>query len=178
MSIFVNAEQHKENTRIVSVLFTRAHRRKLLAKVCEALGSRYTHVSISYDENFNTFYSFDFNGFREDHPAHRKGYGKTSVCYQFSIASDEYELLVDRIKSMRTAGSQFNVIAYILAGIMHLPLTKKWGSGYICSEFVAEQLMKAHLVNLPLDPCAYFPGRLEMELKSQPALYRILVDEL
>jgi hypothetical protein len=84
------AEQD-DDSKTISVLFTRSHD-PISELVYWVSGRQYTHASIGLDANNECFYSFIGQGFRCEHPSHRKlkNHRKVSLCYQFKVSSEEY----------------------------------------------------------------------------------------
>ena len=48
-------------------------------------GRGYTHVAVAFDDESQNFYTFNYKGFRREHPFKRKRrYGK-SICYKIEV---------------------------------------------------------------------------------------------
>lgn len=164
----------------VSILFTRG-----TGTTSELLywltGRQYTHASLGLGLQTDCFYSFNYKGFREEHPAHRKlkKEKKHSLCYQFSITKEEYKRLENLIETYKKEKGelQYSSIGAIFCVLhIYMPFRKK--KTYFCSEFVAEQLRKIESLELKKAPRMYFPNNLAKALAQQKNLYRILVNEV
>ena len=44
-------------------------------------GCGYTHVAVAFDNESQNFYTFNYKGFRREHPFHRKRRFGLSICY-------------------------------------------------------------------------------------------------
>lgn len=170
----------KKEEYYVSALFTRGS--GMTSTVIYWLtGRQYTHASIGLGEQTECFYSFDFRGFRTEHPVHRrlKNGRKESLCYQFLISKEEYEELKNVIDGYLREKEKYH---YSFIGavfcVLHIYLPVKQGRHYFCSEFVAEQLRKMKSMNLKKVPGMYLPGGLAKALASQKNLYRVFVNEI
>ena len=167
-------------TYYISVLFTRGI--GLVSNlIYYTTGRQYTHAAIGMGKQTQTFYSFNYKGFREEHPAHRrlrKG-KKNSLCYQFQVSEKEYIQLENMIGDClkEKAKYKYNFAGTIFC-ILHIYLPFKRRYDYFCSEFVSEQLRHLHSFRLKKPARMYLPNCLAKTLSRQPNLYRVLVDEI
>lgn len=164
----------------VSVLFTRGT--GLTAKLIYWLtGRQYTHASIGPGKQTDNFYSFDFRGFRIEHPAHRrlKNGRKNSLCYQFFITQEEYDNLKNTIDGYikNKEKYHYNFIGIVFC-FFHIYLPFKDNKTYFCSEFVSAQLLKMKSFNLKMSSNMYFPNKLAKSLSQQDNLYHVMVNEV
>lgn len=67
----------KENKRVITVLLTRY--RSIFANFIYWISGRgYTHASLGLDENDGCYYSFNFKGFKIEHPENGKKFTGTA----------------------------------------------------------------------------------------------------
>ena len=169
-----------EDTYYISVLFTRG-----IGWVSDLIyyttGRQYTHSAIGLGKDTDTFYSFNFKGFRTEHPAHRrlrKG-RKNSLCYQFQVSEKEYrqleDIIMDCLREKEKFGYNFTGTIFC---ILHIYLPFKRRYDYFCSEFVSEQLQQLNSFHLKKAARMYVPNNLAKVLSRQPNLYRVLIDEV
>lgn len=170
----------EEDTYYISVLFTRG-----VGLVSDLIyyttGRQYTHSAIGLGKDTDTFYSFNFKGFRTEHPAHRrlrKG-RKNSLCYQFQVSEKEYRhmesIITDCLKEKEKFG--YNLLGTIFC-VLHIYLPFKHRYDYFCSEFVSEQLQQLNGFHLKKAARMYVPNNLAKVLSRQPNLCRVLIDEV
>jgi superfamily II helicase len=169
-----------EQSAILSVLFTRGHDR-ISELIYWTSGRQYTHASLGLGRQTDCFYSFDYRGFREEHPAHRKILNgqRESLCYQFYVTEEEYtqvENLLNEYKE-RIEAYRYNTIGAIFS-VLRIYLPIKRADRYFCSEFVSEQLKKHSSFRLKRTANMYLPTNLAKVLATQDNLYRILVNEI
>lgn len=144
-------------------------------------GRQYTHASIGLGKQTECFYSFNFRGFRTEHPSHRKikNRKKNSLCYQFKVTKEEYQQLEKNIETYQreTQELHYNILGAILCVLrIYLPIKKK--TDYFCSEFVSEQLREMNSFQLKKSARMYHPNNLAKTLSQQKNLYRVLVNEV
>lgn len=172
--------QSKKDTYIVSVLFTRGHG-LLNTMIYFLTGRQYTHASIGLGNDLHTFYSFNRQGFRIEHPSHRKikNNCKESICYQFTTSKEEYMQIsttIQQYKNMKDS-TKYNLVGVIF-GTLHIHMPMKQEKMYFCSEFVVEQLKKIKDIKLRPSSNMYLPSNLAKALILQKNIYRILVNEI
>lgn len=170
----------RKHQRYISVLFTRGTG-FFPVLLYWLTGRMYTHASIGLGEQNDCFYSFNFKGFRAEHPAHRrlrKG-NKDSLCYQFCVSEVEYLRLQKTIDGYMKEKEEYH---YSCLGavfcILHIYLPLKQKKHYFCSEFVSEQLQNMDSMELKRAPGMYFPNNLAKALVKQKNLHRVLVNEV
>lgn len=144
-------------------------------------GRQYTHASVGLDKQTECFYSFNFRGFREEHPSHRRLQNgkKDSLCYQFRVSQEDYQKLQKTIQNYLEEKESYHY-SYIgaLLCILHIYLPWKQQKHYFCSEFVSEQIRQMESFKLKRAPGMYLPGNLAKALGQQKNLYRVLVNEV
>lgn len=172
--------ENEEKVYCISVLFTRGNG-KISDLIYYTTGRRYTHSAIGLGMDTDTFYSFDYRGFRIEHPAHRKlcKGKKDSLCYQLRVSENEYKEIQNTIEKCIF---QKDSLCYNLAGaicsILHIYSPFKKHGQYFCSEFVSELLLTVCDIKLHRSPRMYFPNNLAKALCCQSNLYRVLVNEI
>lgn len=122
--------------------------------------SKYTHVSICLDSDFNTFYSFArrnikipiFGGIVEEHP--NKGifsiYPSECIVYKVEVKDCQYKKIKQNIQKMM---KEYDKYTYNFIGILLLqlgiPLKRKYR--FVCTQFVAYVLENNNIdiINAP-----------------------------
>ena len=98
-------------------------------------GFGYTHVAVCFDEETQDYYTFNYKGFRREHPFRRKRrYGK-SICYKLEVTQEQHARLKWLVEQMEQASiewkySLFGVVLCIL-GIRH-----KFAGCYFCYSYL------------------------------------------
>lgn len=129
--------------------------------ICGISRNRYSHASISIDENEEIFYSFNMKGFVIEKPKRKipKKRRPGSVCIRMQVPNDTYELIEKEINRFLESKQQY---AYARLGVvlclLHIPY--KFENRYFCSQFVAEILSRAGAVELKKKESLYLPGQL------------------
>lgn len=164
----------------ISVLFTRGPG-KVSTLLYWLTGRQYTHASLGLGAQTECFYSFNFKGFRTEHPAHRRlrNGKKNSLCYQLRVSPEDYKRLEATITDCLREKELFrySFIGSVFCVLrIYLPFKKK--KHYFCSEFVSEQLRKMESLQLKKAARMYLPNSLAKALSQQKNLYRVLVNEV
>lgn len=165
-------------TKIISVLFTRGHG-SMGTFLYWVTGREYTHSAIGLGAGHETFYSFDYRGFRTEHPAHRKiPHGRRdSLCYQFKVTPEEYARVEAAINACLAEKQAYH---YNLAGaifsVLHIYMPFKGRQRYFCSEFVSEQLLALDSFHLKRVSAMYLPTNLAKALAQQDNIEQVLVN--
>ena len=137
-------------------------------------GCGYTHVAVAFDNESQNFYTFNYKGFRREHPFQRKRrYGK-SICYKIEVPRDQYIRLRDIIIYMENSQvewkySLFGVVLCIL-GIKH-----RIRNSYFCSQFVAELLQRSGIMKWKKHSSLYLPNHMCKELSEHVGLKETLL---
>lgn len=149
----------------ISILFTR-YTDNLSKLVYWVSGRKYTHVSISLDNNNEYFYSFNKKGFRKEFPSKHKTRAKEAVCYIIKVTEEAYEKLKKIIEDFieRKEQLKYNLFGLILC-IFGIPLFLE--TRFFCSSFVAFALEAAGILILTKNAAKYFPNALQKEIDSQ-----------
>lgn len=156
----------------IAVLFTQKHDwfSKFLVELCR---HKYSHVSLSLDENECEFYSFNVKGFvRETYEKFRRHNVRNSMLYEIEVNDHIYETMQKKMDDFKARCKEMR---YSFLGVafccLHIPL--HLNQQYFCSEFVAELLAFSHAVSLQKKPEQYLPEQLRMELDRCAGIYRL-----
>ncbi|MCD7922153.1 MAG: hypothetical protein LUG27_06915 [Clostridiales bacterium] len=129
--------------------------------------SEYSHISISLGNNPETFFSFNFKGLAIEKSGiieSRKHWSRR-LYIRVQVTEEMYRNLYKEL--MVFTGMQ-KYYKYSFAGvilcILHIP--HKFHNRYFCSQFVAELLVKAGILNLKKQASLYLPGELAGEFMS------------
>lgn len=152
----------------MSIFMTRYHD-ILSSFVYYISGCGYTHVAVSFDSDSQEYYTFNYKGFRREHPFRRKRrYGK-SICYKLEVTQEQHARLKWLVEQMEQASiewkySLFGVVLCIL-GIRH-----KFVGCYFCSQFVAELLEKSEIILWKKHSSLYLPNHMCCEIAKHAGL--------
>lgn len=129
--------------------------------ICGFSKNRYSHASISIDEEEEIFYSFNMKGFVIEKP--KKRFPKTrkpgSVCIRMQVPDRTYELIKEEINQFVETKEQYSYSRLgVLLCLLHIPY--KFHNRYFCSQFVAEVLSRAGAIELKRKETLYLPGQL------------------
>ncbi len=167
------AVKEQEEMRSVTVLLTRYT--DLMSRcVCILTRGVYSHASISIDEAEEEYYSFNFKGFVREFPKKKVSSKRSneSVILRFQIPDSSYRIIEDEIAYFQSNRERFS---YSRIGVMlcfvHIP--HKFSNKYFCSQFIAEVLNKASMVDLKKKESLYFPSQLLEPLKTSKLLTQI-----
>ena len=141
------------------------------------LGRGYSHAAISVDDEGETYYSFNFKGFRREKPRKHVDIVSKSVCYKLSVSKEEYEKVAEMIEEFQQKRFEWRYnLAGLLLSRLHICHRKK--KHYFCSEFVVEMLEKAKVANFKKSAAHYLPNRLEKEIKKFNNLEKIIFNPI
>ncbi|MDD3219716.1 MAG: hypothetical protein PHC41_09015 [Lachnospiraceae bacterium] len=168
----------KSDSKIITVLLTRYYD-KVSNFIYYITGRGYTHASISLGEGEDCFYSFNFKGFRIEHPGKHREKVKMgeSVAYRLAVTEEEYERISHYIEKMKENSA---VLSYSSFGVFlcMLRIPFKMKNRYFCSQFVAETLQQTKSVQLRKKASLYFPNELPKVLERQSCLREILYNPI
>ncbi len=141
------------------------------------LGKGYSHASIGVDESEETYYSFNFKGFRREKPRKHEEIVSKSICYKLSVSKEEYEKVVQMIQEFqqRRFEWKYNLMGLLLSRI-HIKRQKR--DHYFCSEFVAEMLERANVTKFDKNVAHYLPNRLEQEIQKLKNLEQVILNPI
>ena len=141
------------------------------------LGRGYGHASIGVDNNDDeeVFWSFNFKGFRREKPRKHEAIVSKSICYKISVTKEEYDKVVEMIEEFQSRRFEwkYNLMGMLLSRI-NIKRQKK--NHYFCSEFVAEMLQKANIVEFNKNVAHYLPNRLEKEMQKLRNLEQVILN--
>ncbi|MGN1166941.1 MAG: hypothetical protein ACI4S2_11015 [Lachnospiraceae bacterium] len=128
--------------------------------ICGISKYKYSHTSISIDEAEEIFYSFNYKGFVIEKPKKKRVKSRLngSVCIRIQVPDDNYEIIKQEIEHFV---SNREIYTYSRIGVifclLHIPF--KFKNQYFCSQFVAEILSQAGVVELKKKEELYLPGQ-------------------
>lgn len=168
-----------ENKYTLSVLFVNYE--DFWSKVVYyVLGRGYGHASIGVDQNGvdqndEVYWSFNFKGFRREKPKKNEAIVSKSVCYKLSVTKEEYDKVVEMIEEFQSRRFEWK---YNLAGLLlsRINIKRQKKDHYFCSEFVAEMLQRANIVEFNKNVAHYLPNRLEKEMQKLQNLERVVMN--
>lgn len=168
-----------ENKYTLSVLFVNYE--DFWSKVVYyVLGRGYGHASIGVDQNGvdqndEVYWSFNFKGFRKEKPKKNEAIVSKSVCYKLSVTKEEYDKVVEMIEEFQSRRFEWK---YNLAGLLlsRINIKRQKKDHYFCSEFVAEMLQRANIVEFNKNVAHYLPNRLEKEMQKLQNLERVVMN--
>ena len=168
-----------ENKYTLSVLFVNYE--DFWSKVVYyVLGRGYGHASIGVDQNGvdqndEVYWSFNFKGFRREKPKKHEAIVSKSVCYKLSVTKEEYDKVVEMIEEFQSRRFEWK---YNLAGLLlsRINIKRQKKDHYFCSEFVAEMLQRANIVEFNKNVAHYLPNRLEKEMQKLQNLERVIMN--
>lgn len=135
---------------------------------------RYSHVSLSLNEECGVFYSFNVKGFcSETLEKHRKHGVTQSALYQLRVSDDVYDKITGEIKETlnHKSAMKYSFLGVAL-NLLHIPF--HWKNRYFCSEYIAGLLKKSGAVKLRKPPSLYLPEQLRMELDKAFIVNRLV----
>ncbi len=138
-------------------------------------GKGYTHASISLEEDFNCYYSFNYRGFAfETVEKHRKRGVRHSRCYQIEVSDEAYENIREKIKLIQETKEEWHYTRLgLLCCILHIPF--RWKKHYFCSQFVAELLEQSGELEMIRPSFLYLPNHF-IGLMERQRGYRMIPD--
>ena len=139
------------------------------------LGRGYGHASIGLNDEEEVYWSFNFKGFRRERPRKNESIVKNSICYKLTVTKEEYDKVAIMIEEFqkRRFEWKYNLVGLLLSRI-HIKRQKK--DHYFCSEFVAEMLQKANIVQFNKNVAHYLPNRLEKEMRVLNNIEQIILN--
>ena len=123
--------------------------------------NRYSHASISIDEDEEIFYSFNEKGFAVEKPKKRMPKCRIpgSVSIRIKVPENVHALMREEIEKFLAVREQYKYAKLgVTLCLFHIPC--KFKEKYFCSQFVAEILAKAGAVTLKKKESLYLPGQL------------------
>ena len=141
------------------------------------LGRGYSHAAISVDNEGETFYSFNFKGFRRERPRKHVDIVSKSICYKLSVTKKEYDKIAEMIEEFQSKRFEWR---YNLMGLLlsRIHITRRKHMHYYCSEFVAEMLERAQVHRFQKSTTHYLPNRLEKEIQNFRNLEQVIFNPI
>lgn len=153
-------ETGNESMKTVTILLTRYS--DLFGRfICGISRYGYSHASISIDEKEEIFYSFNMKGFVIEKPKKRmpKSRRPGSVCIRMQVPESTYVLIEEEINQFLEKKEQYTYSSFgVVLCLLHIP--HKFQNQYFCSQFVAEILARAGVIELKKKESLYLPGQL------------------
>ncbi len=132
-------------------------------------GFGYTHVAVCFDEETQDYYTFNYKGFRREHPfGNKRRYGK-SVRFELQVPKEQHASLKAIIRQMESGQVEWK---YSLWGVVLciLGIRHKFKDSYFCSQFVAELLERSGIMKWKKHPSLYLPNQMCREIRSHIGL--------
>lgn len=139
-------------------------------------GRRYTHASIRLEGMGESFFSFNLRGLCLEKPAFfsRKRIAK-SVMYQIDLPVEIYEELKTRLEAFLEHRSKYRYSRLGLClCLLHIP--HRFPDAFFCSQFVAELLVQAGVIELSRSVSVCTPNHLEQAICRSTLLRSMVAD--
>ena len=119
----------------------------------------YTHTSIGFEEDMDTFYTFVSKGFLVESITRYEKPGRPSfpcALYEVKVSEKVYNKLKEEVLTYKENKSDFkySTLGLILC-FFKIPYKRK--NRYFCSQFVAEVLHRSEALKLKKKSTLYFP---------------------
>ncbi len=119
----------------------------------------YTHVSVGFEDDMDTFYTFIGKGFLvESIRKYEKPDRPSFPCalYEISVTEQTYNHLKALIKTYKARKERLKYSTLgLVFSFLKIPYRRK--DHYFCSQFVAEVLQKSQVLKLKKKSTLYFP---------------------
>ena len=140
-------------------------------------GTKYTHASIGFEEDINTFYSFVYKGFLvEKISKYIKPSTRSCDCclYRLSVRKRVYNAAKRAVEIFVNLKNRLKYTKFgVVMCVMKIPYKKN--SCYFCSQFVADILKKSKAAKLEKESALYLPSDFEsidgIQLNFQGSLH-------
>ena len=157
----------------ISVLLSK--QKNLFSKTVYWLsGRKYTHASIRLEGMGSSFFSFGFKGLCEERvKLFSAKHTQRCVLYQLEVPEDIYKELRERLQRFldRRQFYHYSRLGLILC-LLHIP--HRSPGSYICSQFVAELLVRTGVIYLEQDESVCLPNTLEKALIKGRLPYHVM----
>lgn len=160
-------------TKRISIVLTKLHGR-FSNFIYHVTGRRYTHASIRLDEMDECFYSFNFHGLCIERPSFfSKKRIERSILYQIEIPADIYDELEAQMQAVLARRRAYH---YTRLGVCLclLRIPHRFPDAFFCSQFVADFLIRAGVLELDKSASLYTPNALEQALCGSGLLRSII----
>lgn len=159
-----NRAQPTSETRTITVLFTRYHD-TFSRFLHRRLGHRYTHTSISLNEEPDSFFSFNLKGFCNENFEKFQRHGvDIGNRYDIQVTGEAYEKIRSMIFDLEKRREELRYSFFgVFMCMVKIPMRRK--RRYFCSQFVADMLKRSDAVRLSKRSSLYMPDQLRRELE-------------
>lgn len=159
--------------RRISVLLS--HQNRLFSKTIYWItGRKYTHASIRLEGMGDSFFSFNFRGFCEERPKlFCSKRTKWCILYQLEVPESTYEEIRHRLEGFLANRASYHYSRLGLC-LCLLRIPHKSPGAYVCSQFVAELLVRAGVISLRRDVSICLPNTLEEALVDGAVPYHAI----
>ncbi len=119
----------------------------------------YTHASLGFEDDMNTFYSFGYKGFRTERITKYLRLDKDPFpcqLFELTVSNAKYEtirLMVNEVNEHKEDYSYARI--GVVLSLLRIPFRHK--CHYFCSYFVADMLGRSGAVKLKKDASLYHP---------------------
>ena len=104
----------------------------------------FSHAAIALEEDPKTFYTFNLKGFHIEGTKRKQD--TTTVYYELVVTDEEYEQVKNGIRNVQENRESYKyAVIGVLLALIFIPIKQK--NHYYCSQFVAELLMEAGVIN-------------------------------
>ncbi len=104
----------------------------------------FSHAAIALEEDPKTFYTFNLKGFHIE--GTKRVQDTTTVYYELVVTEEEYEAVKSGIRNVQENRESYKyAVVGVLLALIFIPIKQK--NHYFCSQFVAELLMEAGVIN-------------------------------
>jgi inositol transport system substrate-binding protein len=137
----------------------------VLSKAAQmVMNYRYNHVSLGFEEDMNTYYTFTYKGFTVENIIRRatKPDRDPFPCelYEIEVPSHVYVDMQDRVRSFvdHSDDYRYTLFGAALRVFLNIPIRQE--RAYYCSQFVAEILKSSGAAKLEKGAPYYLPHHL------------------
>ena len=162
-------------TKQISILLTRLNGR-FSTFIYWVTGRRYTHASLRLDGADDCFYSFNYRGLCAEKPTFfsKKRVSK-SVLYRVEVPACLYEELRGQLGRFLCQRSRYRYSRLgVCLCLLHIP--HRFPDAFFCSQFVAELLVQAGVIELDRSASLCTPNRLEQAVRRCRGLRSVVPD--
>ncbi len=119
----------------------------------------YTHVSVGFEEDMDTFYTFVGKGFLVESIKRYEKPGRPSfpcALYEISVTEQTYNHVKALVMTYKARKERLKYSTFgLVLSFLRIPYKRK--NHYFCSQFVAEVLQKSQVLKLKKRSTLYFP---------------------
>ncbi len=122
-------------------------------------GFPYTHVSVGFQDDMDTFYTFVGKGFLVESIRRYEKPGRPSfpcALYEISVTEQTYNHVKALVLTYKARKEKLKYSTFgLVMSFLRIPFKRK--NRYFCSQFVAEVLQKSQVLKLKKRSTFYFP---------------------